>query len=124
MAQPRSSTSSTPLGEEKDEAKRKLVELQIAINQQALDYESTLVKSRADTIRAEAQSGSWIAANWRPITMLSFTTLIILHWLGVGATASLPPAEVEGLLEIVKIGLGGYVVGRSAEKVMRAYKQP
>jgi hypothetical protein len=34
----------------------------------------------------------------------------------------LPESEVAALLDIVKIGLGGYVFGRSAEKVAANWK--
>lgn len=78
--------------------------------------------TRAGIITAEAQGESFIQRNWRPITMLWFTGLIGAHWMGF-TPENLPPEQVEGLLEIVKIGLGGYVVGRSAEKVMKEYKR-
>ena len=73
---------------------------------------------RAEIIMAEANSGSWLARNWRPITMLTFTGLVCAHWLGF-TPENLTPAETADLMDIIKIGLGGYVVGRSAEKVSK-----
>jgi hypothetical protein len=72
-------------------------------------------------ITAEASGESWLQRNWRPLTMVTFTGLIVLHWLGFTAE-NLPEDQIPMLLDIVKVGLGGYVVGRSAEKVMKAYK--
>jgi hypothetical protein len=77
--------------------------------------------TRAGIITAEAQGESWLQRNWRPVTMLSFVGLIGAHWLGFTAP-NLSEAQIVGLLDIVKIGLGGYVIGRSAEKTMKHYR--
>ncbi len=81
----------------------------------------TDLTARSNIIRAEANAGG-LAASWRPITMLAFVALIAAHWFGF-TPENLPPEQVEALLEIVKIGLGGYVVGRSAEKVAKEWKK-
>jgi hypothetical protein len=65
---------------------------------------------------------SWLRTNWRPITMLTLVVMTLLHWLGL-TPDTLSQDSVNGVLDIVQVGLGGYVVGRSAEKVMKAYKQ-
>ncbi len=82
------------------------------------DLEATLIQGRAQVVTAEAKSESILARNWRPITMLSFVLLIAAHWLGLTSDA-LTEGEVILVLEIVKVGLGGYVIGRSAEKIVR-----
>lgn len=82
------------------------------------DLESTLIEGRARVVTAEAKSESWLARSWRPLTMLTFVGLIGAHWLGL-TSDSLTEAEVVLVLEIVKVGLGGYVVGRSAEKITK-----
>ncbi|MHA1920789.1 MAG: 3TM-type holin, partial [Promethearchaeota archaeon] len=63
-------------------------------------------------IIAEAKGQSWIQRNWRPITMLTFLVLIICDCFGL-LTFRLSN-EAWGLL---KIGLSGYIIGRSAEKL-------
>jgi hypothetical protein len=73
------------------------------------------INAQRDVIVAEAKSESWITRNWRPLSMLVFTALIVLHWFGL--TAVIPENQVAAILEIIKYGLSGYVVGRSAEKV-------
>jgi hypothetical protein len=67
-------------------------------------------------IKAEAQSEHWLAACWRPILMLTFGGLIVARWLGWSAPG-ISEAEVLKLWDIVQLGLGGYVIGRSAEKI-------
>lgn len=72
--------------------------------------------ARAEIIAAEAKSESWLAQSWRPITMLVFTALIVARWLGWSAPG-IGEAEVLQLWRIVELGLGGYVIGRTAEKI-------
>ena len=108
--------------EEKAAATQALFELQMAGEQQLLEYETKRLGEQAKTIRAEVGSESWLAGNWRPITMLTFTALVVCHWLGL-TPDDLPDEQVDQLMQIVQIGLGGYVVGRSAEKIARVVKQ-
>lgn len=74
-----------------------------------------------DIIKAEAQGESWLQRNWRPILMLTFAGLIVLRWLGISAPNIDAALEMK-LFEIVQLGLGGYVIGRSAEKIAATWK--
>lgn len=74
---------------------------------------------KADIIVAEAKSEHWLTATWRPIVMLTFAGLITARWFG-WAAPGLGEAEVLHLWSIVELGLGGYVIGRSVEKVVPA----
>ena len=96
--------------------KDKAVAFKAELAAQAGEFETNLMNARRDIIVAEAQSASWLTRNWRPIVMLTFTALVVCHWLGWTAP-NLSEAQVLALLAIVKLGLGGYVIGRSAEKV-------
>lgn len=60
--------------------------------------------------------GNWLQRSWRPLLMLTFGGIIICKWFGV-TDASIPDNLELELLGIIKLGLGGYVVGRSVEKV-------
>lgn len=71
--------------------------------------------AQAQIVQAEASSTSWLTASWRPLTMLCFTALIVARWFG-WAAPDLSPEEYLKLWDIVQLGLGGYVVGRSVEK--------
>lgn len=92
---------------------------QLALLELAQKGELTELTARAEIIRTEAASSHWLAANWRPLTMLIFTALIVARWFGWAAPA-LSEAEYLKLWSIVEFGLGGYVVGRSAEKIIPA----
>lgn len=104
-----------PSGDAKVQLQEKILESQITAAQSLMDYQQQLMTSQASIIEAEAKSESWIARNWRPILMLTFAGLIVARWLGYMAP-NLPESEVVELWSIIKIGIGGYVVGRSVEK--------
>jgi len=81
-----------------------------------IDYESKLLESKTSIITAEATGQSWMQRNWRPITMLTFLALVVLNSFGLLVT---PLADEAWTL--LQIGLGGYVAGRSAEKMTQQY---
>ena len=72
--------------------------------------------AQADIVKTEAASTHWLAANWRPLLMLTFGALIVARWFGLAAP-NLSETEYLKLWSIVEFGLGGYVVGRSVEKI-------
>lgn len=82
-----------------------------------LQHQSEIENAAASIIRTEAASSHWLAANWRPLLMLVFGGLIVARWFGFAAP-DLSEAEYIKLWDIVEFGIGGYVVGRSVEKVM------
>ena len=95
----------------------KRIELQQALQAAVLERTSEIEKAAADVVKAEAQGRNWLQRTWRPITMLVFVALIVARWLGWSAP-NLTEAEALKLWDIVEIGLGGYVIGRTAEKVL------
>lgn len=99
------------------EQELKRLELQQALQAAVLERTSEIERAAADVVKAEAQGQSWLQRTWRPVTMLTFVALIVARWLGWSAP-NLGEAEVLKLWDIVEIGLGGYVIGRSAEKVL------
>jgi hypothetical protein len=110
-----------PDADAKQKAKANLQEL-------ALSQEGDKLQGRFAVITAEAQSDHWVVASWRPITMLTFVGIVANNYIlapyiqlffSVNVTLELPPH----LWELLKIGLGGYVVGRTVEKTMKTYKQ-
>ena len=96
----------------RDQARLKLLEMQ----QQGDLADLT---ARADIVKAEAASTGFLASSWRPIVMLVFTALIVARWFGWSAPG-LGQDEALKLWDIVQLGLGGYVIGRSAEKIAPA----
>jgi len=81
-----------------------------------IDYESRLLEGQTAIITAEATGQSWMQRNWRPITMLTFLTLVVCDSFGW-----LPNPLAGDAWTLLQIGLGGYVAGRSAEKMTQQY---
>lgn len=80
------------------------------------EKELELQKMQTDVIIAEAK-GNWLQRSWRPILMLSFGFIIIYtKFIAPLFDLAIPELEIE-FWELLKIGIGGYVVGRSVEKV-------
>ena len=103
---------------DRDEAEK----LKAQITLEAMKADNAELNSATDIIIAEAQGGSWLQRSWRPMLMLWFAGLVGAHWLGY-TPDNLSQESVNHLLDIVQIGIGGYVMGRSAEKIMKEYKK-
>lgn len=103
--------------DEKNKHKERLLAVQAAAMQTVFDYEREALKGQQAIVQAEAQSEHWLTANWRPITMLTFLVLAVGDTFGVFAT----PLRDEAWT-LLQLGLGGYVVGRSGEKIAKVIK--
>ena len=75
-------------------------------------YKSELVREQAAAVGEEAR-GNWLQRSWRPIVMLAFAS-VILSGMFVESTLL---SDSSRLWDLLEIGLGGYVIGRSGEKV-------
>ena len=98
-----------------DAQKRAAAEQQFALA--VLSQSQAIEQAAAGIVKAEAESSNWLTSAWRPVTMLTFVALIVARWLGFSAPG-ISEAEVLKLWDIVQLGLGGYVIGRSAEKIL------
>lgn len=99
--------------EERGLIQTKMAELQNSITAKMIDYETKLMEAQSSIIVAEAQGQSWLQRSWRPITMLTFLVLVVCDSFGLLAFRLASEAWL-----LLQIGLGGYVVGRSAEKIV------
>jgi hypothetical protein len=108
--------------EERLDAKGKIISLQGQVMAASLEYESQLSEMKSNIIIAEAKGASWMQRNWRPTLMLTIVAIVANNYivypyltlLGIPAT----PLELpEELFTLMQIGVGGYIVGRSAEKI-------
>ena len=99
--------------EERIIQQRKLLEIQALVLDSSLEYEKEMLTARAEIVNSEAKSEHWITATWRPITMLTFLALAVGDSLGW-----LPNPLRDEAWMLLQIGLGGYVVSRSAEKIV------
>lgn len=104
--------------EEKLKAKGHLLDVQAAAMQRVFDYERDMLEAKSKIVHAEASSKHWLTANWRPITMLTFLTLVVGDSLGW-----LPNDLNKEAWTLLEIGLGGYVIGRSGEKIAQIMKK-
>ncbi|MDO9477653.1 MAG: 3TM-type holin [Pseudohongiella sp.] len=98
--------------DEKLQLRAEFLRLQNAVTEQLLDYEKQILISQTQIITAEANGQSWLQRSWRPITMLTFLVLVVCDSFGLLAFRL-----SEEAWQLLQIGLGGYVVGRSAEKI-------
>lgn len=72
-------------------------------------------------------SGNWLQRSWRPILMLSIIAIIVNNYILFPYLSMFgaPAVQLElptWMHELLKIGVGGYVVGRSAEKCVGLWK--
>lgn len=109
--------------EDKDEANR----LKTQIHSQLLDMKAEETRLATSVIIAEAQGESWLQRNWRPTLMLTIVAIVANNYLiypylslfGAPATVLELP---EHLYTLMTTGVGGYIVGRSGEKIAKAWK--
>ena len=108
--------------EKKLEATQKLAELETGFREKQMEAQSAFDAQQASVIIAEAKSDSWMARNWRPITMLTFVSIIVWNYVVVGTVGALQPSIhviviPTDMWELLKLGIGGYIGARTVEKV-------
>lgn len=109
----------TVSGDQKAALQQATLGAQVAAAQAAANYEQSLLDSQTKLIAAEATGASWLQRNWRPLTMMTFVGIIVYTWIQ-GPPPHMTEAVVLEVFGIIKIGLGGYTVGRTVEKVAPA----
>lgn len=102
-------------------------ELKLKLLSELQKAEAKMMEAKAKTIVAEATSEHFLVASWRPITMLTFVFIIannyifapyFTSWGYVVPVLDIPP----DMWTLLQLGLGGYIMGRSAEKSIRIWK--
>ena len=101
---------------------------QIELLQKLNEIEADIIKSKAEIITSEAKSEHFLTSTWRPITMLTFTFIIANNYIFVpyfqAMGFDIPTLDLsDKMWNLLSIGLGGYVVGRSAEKIAKEIKK-
>ncbi len=82
------------------------------------EQQMELQKLQTEIIVAEAK-GNWLQRSWRPILMLAFGFIVIyVKFIAPLFGFTIPPLEDE-FWNLLQLGIGGYVVGRSAEKISK-----
>jgi hypothetical protein len=104
----------------KAEATRKLLEIQQT-------GELAEVEAAMNVVVAEAKSEHALTSQWRPITMLVFTAIVANNYILAPYLQAMFSWNVmlempDQLWNLLSIGIGGYVVGRSSEKAIKNWK--
>jgi hypothetical protein len=60
------------------------------VMRQLLAAQSEIEQAASKIIQTEAASTHWLAANWRPLTMITFVALIVARWFGWAAPNLVP----------------------------------
>lgn len=83
------------------------------------ELSNQVVAEQASIIRAEVGKGNWLTASWRPLIMLTFGFVILYSV--VAPSFGAPPVDMTQIPDrfwsLVTVGVGGYVTGRTVEKV-------
>lgn len=99
-------------------SKEEQIKAENVIKKILAEKELELQKMQTEIIVTEAK-GNWIQRSWRPVLMLAFGFIVIyVKFIGPLFNLKIPELEME-FWELLKIGIGGYVVGRSAEKISK-----
>ena len=108
--------------------------LESELNMAMLSNSAAIEQAAASVVIAEAKSEHKITATWRPILMLVITAIVGWNYLfaplielivqlttnnQIPLTIELP----EELWTLLTVGVGGYIVGRSGEKVAGKLKK-
>ena len=109
--------------EDKDQA----AQIKSRLQEMVLTGQMKEIETAAEVIVAEAEGESWLQRNWRPMLMCLFGVIVannyifapyVLMFLRIDVTLEIPP----DMWDLLKIGVGGYVVGRSVEKGVRVWR--
>jgi len=99
-------------------SKEEKIKAESIIKEIILQKKLELQQMQTDIILAEAK-GNWLQRSWRPILMLSFGFIVIyVKFIAPLFGLPIPPLEDE-FWDLLQLGIGGYVVGRSAEKISK-----
>ena len=90
------------------------------------DHEELIAKSKI--IEAEASSKHWLTATWRPALMwiciiVIFNNYILAPFINILFGTSLELSIPEPMWNLLTIGIGGYIAGRSGEKIAQNWTQ-
>lgn len=106
--------------EDKDQAAR----IKSVLQQKVLDGQMKEIEAAANIIVAEAQGESWLQRNWRPLLMCLFGVIVANNYVVVPIFGTAAADIPNDMWDLLKIGIGGYVVGRSVEKGVKVWKGP
>lgn len=108
------------------EDKDKAAEMKAQLRHRMQESADRQMQARASIIQAEATGESWLQRNWRPVLMLVIVTIVANNFLvapyvnALFGTGTVPTLDLpERLWDLMTLGVGGYIVGRSGEKIVK-----
>lgn len=114
----------TTTKEEKLKLKNALKQIELQAYEKMMDYETKLLTAQAGVVRSETRGESWLQRNWRPMLMCTFIIIIFNNYVlapylkaifGWSVMLDLP----KHIWTAITVGMGGYIVGRSGEKIAK-----
>jgi len=104
--------------EDKDEANRIKAKLQEMVRTGQMKE----IEEAANVNRSDASGESWLQRNWRPMLMCLFGVIVANNYIVVPLFGT-PMTDIPpDMWDLLKLGIGGYVVGRSVEKGVKVWK--
>ena len=103
--------------EERLKIKAEMFKLQTEITGKVIEYETKLLDAQSKIILSEAGGESWLQRNWRPMMMIWFAILLGMFWFGI-TPPNINQPIIDHLFNLLELGIGGYIIGRSAEKII------
>jgi hypothetical protein len=103
--------------DEKLELQLKYKELLMNMEGACIDYESKLLENKSKIIESEVKGESGLQRNWRPILMCICMLIIFTNYVLVPFFHITPAILDEHIWNLMDLGVGGYVAGRSLEKI-------
>lgn len=109
--------------EDKDQAAL----LKREIQEKLIDQKDSELKAKMKVVLAEVAGESWLQRNWRPLLMIVIVAIVANNYLvspylgamfNVGLMLELP----DQLWNLMTLGVGGYIAGRSGEKIVDKWK--
>ena len=113
--------------EERMNAKAKLLDIEKDTINKAMDLEGKIIDAKKDIILAEA-NGKWYQRAWRPALMWTCIAIIINNFIFAPYLLAIFDWAVlltipSQLWTLLTIGVGGFIAGRSGEKVVSKWKE-
>jgi hypothetical protein len=103
-------------------SKEEKIAAKAVIQKMLLDKQLELQRMQTDVIITEAK-GNWLQRSWRPILMLAFGFIVIyVKFIAPLFGLPIPPLENE-FWNLLQLGIGGYVIGRTGEKMIKTYSE-
>lgn len=102
-------------------------QIQAELEKELAAAANDLARTQASVIMAEAQGESWLQRNWRPLVAITsffscwfviFPYAFFVQW-GLLPQVRFGEAGLQYFFTFTTTCVGGYIVGRSAEKVFK-----